>query len=102
MSKLERPQQASRTPPPKPPRGTLAAAVGGIPLPPKLAKPPSPAVHKPMLATPPKASPSRPHPPKPAKPVERTTARPSVAGRLGAFGGGRPTLSATSAGKKRR
>jgi hypothetical protein len=96
MTKPERPQQSSRTPPPKPPRGTLAAAVGGLPLPPKLAKPPSPTVHKPMLAVPLRATPSKPHPPKPARPIEPGVARVSVAGRLGAFG------VRTSATKKRK
>ena len=54
-------------------------------MPPKLAKPPSPVIHKPMLAAPLKATPSKPHPPKPARPLERGVVRVSVAGRLGAF-----------------
>jgi hypothetical protein len=100
MKKPERPQQASRKPPPKPPRGTLAAAVGGLPLPPRLAKPPAPAIHTPIVMAPPKASTSRPHPPKGAEHASSATVRPSVAGRLGAFGAKR--LASPSGSKKRR
>src|SRR5437773_271211 len=85
MSKAIHPQQPSRKPPPKPTRGTLAAAVGGLPLPPRLAKPPAPRVSKPPLIALLKPSASKPHPPKPNKPASSSKALKSVAGRLGAF-----------------
>jgi hypothetical protein len=77
------------SPRPKPPaqsRPTLARSVGGLPLPPKLPKPPVPRVMKPLLAAPPKATVSKPHPPTPNKPApSAATARASVAGKLGSF-----------------
>lgn len=85
------------------PRPTLARSVGGLPLPPKPPKPPAPRVMKPLLAAPPKPSASKPRPPQPSKPASSVVARPSVAGKLGAFmprqASGTPTKPS---GKKRR
>jgi hypothetical protein len=92
--------------PPKPPvqpRQSLARSVGGLPLPPRLAKPPVSRVMKPLLAAPPKPSTSKPHPPKTNKPAASADGRASVAGKLGSFMP-RPKSSGSSraSGKKRR
>jgi hypothetical protein len=100
MKKPERPQQLSRKPPPKQTRQTLAAAVGGLPLPSRLPKLPSPTVHKPMSVAAPKPSASKPHPPKGAEHAPSGNVRPSFAGRLGAFKLGKAQPGSSS--KKRR
>ena len=63
---------------------TLSRMVGGLPLPPKLAKPPVARFAKPLLAAPLKPSVSKPRPPQPRKPAS-AVGRVSIAGRLGSI-----------------
>jgi len=64
---------------------SLAGAVGGLPVPPRLAKPPAPRVAKPSPVSPARPSAAKAHAPQAAKPVSGSGTRQSVAGRLGAF-----------------
>src|SRR5512133_637757 len=67
-------------------RQTLAGAVGGLPVPPRLAKPPAPRVAKPAAASPARPAAAKPHAPHAFKLLASTLGkRQSVAGRLGAF-----------------
>jgi len=93
MSPPERPKPGPRQPIPKPTRSTLAKAVGGLPLPPRVAKPPAPRVSKPPGASPAKPTTAKPRPAQPSKPSSDNAGRGSVAGRLGAFGSKSPNLS---------
>lgn len=68
---------------------TLAKAVGGLPLPPKLGRPPMPRVNKPAPASPQRPAAAKPPAPKASKPVPSAAGRRSVAGRLGSFGSGK-------------
>jgi hypothetical protein len=63
----------------------LSKAVGGLPLPPKIARPPAPRFAKPLLAAPLRPSTSKPHPPQPNKPVSGTKGRAGMAARLGSI-----------------
>lgn len=69
----------------KPRKKSLSESMGGLPLPPKLGKPPAPRVLKPLLPSPPRPSTSKPHPPQPNMPIAGTKGRASVAGRLGSI-----------------
>ena len=67
-------------------RQTLAGAVGSLPAPPRLAKPPAPRVAKPAVASPARPTTVKPRAPQAFKLLASTLGkRQSVAGRLGAF-----------------
>jgi hypothetical protein len=68
---------------------SLSRAVGGLPQPPTLGRPPAPRFAKPLTAAPLKPSGARPRSPNTAKPVTGV-ARGSVAGKLGSFGARKP------------
>jgi hypothetical protein len=93
MTTPERPRPGPRPTTPKPTRSTLAKAVGGLPLPPRVAKPPAPRIFKPLSASPAKPSTAKPRPAQSGKPNTDGAGRGTVAGRLGAFNVARPSLS---------
>ena len=102
MPTSERPRPGPRHETPKPPRSTLAQAVGGLPLPPRVGKPPASRVSKPLGASPAKPSAAKPRPANPAKPASDERHGASVAGRLGAFSPKRPSLSSVQSEPPRR
>lgn len=109
MTTPERPKPGPRPTTPKPTRSTLAQAVGGLPLPPRVAKPPPPRFAKPLAASsakPAMAKPStaKPRPAQSGKPNTDGAGWGTVAGRLGGFNPARPSLSSlqTEPPRKRR
>ena len=102
MTIPERPKPGPRPATPKPTRSTLAKAVGGLPVPPRVAKPPAPRISKPLGASPAKPSTAKPRPPQSGKPNTDGAGRGTVAGRLGAFNVARPSLSSSQRGLPRR
>jgi hypothetical protein len=76
---------ASRLPKLPTEQRTLAGAVGGLPVPPRLAKPPAPRVAKPAAASLFRLAAAKPRALLAAKPASSVAKRQSVAGRLGAF-----------------
>ncbi|HEV8495686.1 MAG TPA: hypothetical protein VGQ56_02425 [Gemmatimonadaceae bacterium] len=92
MSPSDRPKPGPRPQTPRPAPSTLAKAVGGLPLPPRIAKPPDPRVFKPLGPSPAKPSTARPRAAHPSKP-SADHVRGSVAGRLGTFNPKRPIVS---------
>src|SRR5512142_3277868 len=85
MSTSDRSIPGPRQSTPKPVGATLAKRVGGLPIPPRLAKPPALRVTKPLGASPPRPALAKPRPDRPSKPNSDRAGRGTIAGQLGSF-----------------